>query len=244
MAKKYMLLYGKKSVWERLSTDPQSIKKIIKADNFNDPDIERLISKHNISTEILSAKKVQDLKQAKNVQGIVARVEEFRYIDFDRLLDQIDKLTLVFLDRINDPQNLGVIIRTLACFGGFAIVLPEAEATHVTEAVMHVASGGENYVSISKVIDLQKAVSKAKKRGVKILGAVVDHQADNIQIIQLAFPLGIILGAETTGISSQLQKLIDQKVFIPMPGAKLSFNLAMAATIFSYEITKQKKFSR
>jgi 23S rRNA (guanosine2251-2'-O)-methyltransferase len=243
MAKKYMLLYGKKSVMERLCVDPQSIKKIIKADNFHDPEIERLIGAHNIITETLSAKKVQDLKQTKNVQGIVARVEDFRYIDFDCLIDQTDKLTLVFLDRINDPQNLGVIIRTLACFSGFAIVLPETEATHVTEAVMHVASGGENYVSISKVIDLQKAVGKAKKRGVKILGAVVDNQADNIQTIQLSFPLGIILGAETTGISSQLQKQIDQKVFIPMPGAKLSFNLAMAATIFSYEITKQKKFS-
>ncbi|MFH1062221.1 MAG: RNA methyltransferase [Candidatus Omnitrophota bacterium] len=241
MTKQYMLLYGKKSVRERLKTNPQSIKKIIKADNFKDPDIDRLISEHDIVSETLPAKKVQDLKQAKNVQGIIARVEHFRYIDFDRLLEQTDKLTLVFLDRINDPQNLGVIIRTLACFGGFAIVLPEKEATHVTEAVMHVASGGENYIHIAKAMDVEKAISKAKKRGLFIIGAVVDEQADAIQQVKLSFPLGIVLGAETTGISSQLQKKLDQKVFIPMAGAKLSFNLAMAATVFSYEITKQRK---
>ena len=235
-----MLLYGKNSVTERLMADPKSIKKIIKADNFNDPNINQLIVKHNISVDILPIKKVQDLKKAKNVQGIVARVDYFGYFNFEQLLIQDEKLTLVFLDRINDPQNLGVIIRTFACFGGFAIVLPEKEATPVTEAVMHVASGGENYVKIAKVNDLAQAISKAKKNGFTILGAVVDEQSNDIHKIDWKFPLGIVLGAETTGISSQIKQQLDQKVFIPMPGKKLSFNLAMAATVFSYEITKQR----
>ncbi|MBU1087696.1 MAG: RNA methyltransferase [Candidatus Omnitrophica bacterium] len=243
MTKKYMLLYGKKSVLERLTANPQSIKKIITADNFNDSKISKLIEMHNIINESLSAKKVQDLKQAKNVQGIVAKVEHFVYADFEQLLEQVNELTLFFLDRINDPQNLGVIIRTLACFSGFAIVLPEKEATQVTEAVMHVASGGENYVKIAKVNDLQQAIIKAQKKGVNIAGAVIDVQAVDIRKADWVFPLGIVLGAETTGISTQIQKQLDQKISIPMPGKKLSFNLAMAATVFSYEITRQKKFS-
>ncbi len=241
MAKKYMLLYGKKSILERLRTNPKSIRKIIKADNFKSLEIDQLIVKHDISVKILSAKKVQDQKQTKNVQGVIARVEHFEYSDFNDLLDQSDKLSLFFLDRINDPQNLGVIIRCLACFGGFAIILPEKGATHITEAVIHVSSGGENYVKIAKVDDLQKAISKAKKRGLNIAGAVVDDRAIDIHKIKLATPLGIVLGAETTGISSQIQEQLDQKIFIPMPGRNLSFNLAMAATIFSYEVTKQRK---
>jgi 23S rRNA (guanosine2251-2'-O)-methyltransferase len=241
MAKKYMLLYGKKSVLERLKKNPQSIKKIIKAEGFSDQAIGELIIKNKISDETVSAKKVQDLKRAKNVQGIVAKVEHFKYHDFGQLLDKAQHLSLVFLDRVNDPHNLGVIIRSLACFGGFAIIIPDSHAVQVTEAVMHVASGGENYLPIAKVGDILEAVKKAKQQGIKISGAVIDKTAASIHNTGFSFPLAIVLGAETTGISREIQQVLDQKLFIPMPGADLSFNVAMAATVLGYEISRQRK---
>jgi len=240
MAKKFMLLYGKNSVKERLKANPESIRKIFLADNFENPDIKNLIQSKSIICERLPLKKVEDLKHTKNVQGIVARVDHFSYCPIDEVLRD-KKFTPLFLDRINDPQNLGVIIRTLACLGGFSLVIPESEACAITEAVMHVASGGENYLQVARVQDLGKAISLAKKTGFEIIGAVPDPKAKRIDKISFSGSSAIVLGAEVAGISANIQKLLDKKAYIPMHGVKLSLNVNTACTIFAYEIAKNRK---
>ncbi|MCK4462762.1 MAG: hypothetical protein KAU58_00450, partial [Candidatus Omnitrophica bacterium] len=153
---KSMLLYGRISVFERLKTNPASIKKILLQDNISLPHIEKLIQENSIPLERLPSRQLRRIKPAKDLQGVVAKVDKFRYASFGDLVNRVQnrKLSLIFLDRINDPQNLGAIIRTLACFGGFAIVIPQFNACGVTEAVLHVASGGENYISVSVVPNL------------------------------------------------------------------------------------------
>ncbi len=244
MAKNYMLLYGKKSINERLKVNPESIRKIFLSDDFNNPHILTLIKSIGITVERLAPERIENMKRAKNVQGIIARVDKFSYSSFEDLLGGKNKLTPVFLDRINDPQNLGVIIRTLACFGKFCVILPEKEACHITEAVMHVASGGENYVHVARVPDMAKALSSAKKHGFYIMGAVIDEGAKDINSLKLKFPLALVLGAEATGISSKIQRMLDLKAYIPMKGAKLSLNVNTACTIFCHEITRQRKLKK
>ncbi|MCG2712891.1 MAG: RNA methyltransferase [Candidatus Omnitrophica bacterium] len=241
MAKNYMLLYGKKSIYERLKVNPESIRKIFFSADFNSPRIQTLITSEGISAERQGAEKIENMKRAKNVQGIVARVDKFIYTDLDDLLKENSKLTPVFLDRINDPQNLGVIIRTLACFGKFCVILAEKEACHITEAVMHVASGGENYVQVARAPDMAKALSAAKRCGFHIMGAVIDTGAKDINSLKLKFPLALVLGAEATGITPEIQKMLDEKSCIAMQGAKLSLNVNTACAIFCHEIARQRK---
>ena len=241
MARNYMLLYGKKSIHERLKVNPESIRKIFLSDDFSNPHIQTLIKSEGISAERLDPESIENMKRAKNVQGIIARVDKFSYSGFEDLLRLKNKLTPVFLDRINDPQNLGVIIRTLACFGKFCVILPEKEACHITEAVMHVASGGENYVQVAIVPDMGKALSSAKRYGFYVMGAVIDEGAKDINLLKLKFPLALVLGAEATGISSKIQRMLDLKAYIPMQGAKLSLNVNTACTIFCHEIARQRK---
>ncbi|MFH1458804.1 MAG: RNA methyltransferase [Candidatus Omnitrophota bacterium] len=240
--KKYMLLYGKKSIRERLRQNPGSIQKIFLQDNSNFEDLEKIIKLKKIPYEYISVRQIEQMKRAKNIQGIIARVNDFKYTEYDLLLDKAlkNRTTLVFLDRINDPQNLGLIIRSLACFGNFSIILPEKEACSVTEAVMHVAQGGENHVLVSKASDLLAAIKIAGQKGYFIIGGVVDFKAKEISKAKLKFPLALVLGAETTGISSEIQKILNLQVFIPMQGAKLSLNVSMAATVFAYEIITQR----
>lgn len=242
MAKNYMLLYGKKSILERLKANPKSIRGIFLAEDFNNPQIEQLIKSLNIAAERLSAKKIENMKRAKNVQGIIARVDNFVYAG--DILKENNDLTPVFLDRINDPQNLGVIMRTLACLGGFFLVIPEKEACHITEAVMHVASGGENYIPVVRTADMAKAIRQAKEQGYCIIGAVIDEGAENINKLKLRFPLALVLGAEATGIAPAIEKMLDRKACIPMQGAKLSLNVNTACAIFCNEITKQRSADR
>lgn len=242
-----MLLYGKNSVFERLKANPNSIRKIFLQDNFDAPYIEKLIKANNISVERLSSRELTRIKRAENLQGIIARVDGFRYTPFDDLLNRPEnkQSTLIFLDRIYDPQNLGAIIRTTACFSGFAIVIPKFKSCEVNETVLHVASGGENYVSVSMVSNLSNAVIAAEKRGYWIMGAVVDDDAEDINEVSLPFPLGLVLGSEGEGIRYGIQKRLNLKVRIPMKGAKLSFNVTMACAIFCHEISKQisRRFS-
>lgn len=246
MAKNLMLLYGKNSVVERLKANPRSIRKILLQDNFDAPQIEKLIKQNNITVERLSVRELARVKPAKDLQGIVAKVDKFEYISLDDLLNcpAAKKLNLIFLDRINDPQNLGVIIRTAACFGGFACIIPRFSACEVTEAVLHVASGGENYVPVSLVPNLTPAVISAKNSGYWIMGGVLASDAEDVARISLPFPLGLVLGSEGGGIRQGLEKHLDIKARIPMRGAQLTFNVAMACVIFCHEIAKHRGASQ
>lgn len=241
MPRNFMLLYGKKSVRERLQVHPGSVHKVFLQDKTEVPYIERFVHKYNIPLERLPARKIENMKRAKNVQGVIARVDKFEYTSYEELLSLPgpEKRNLVFLDRINDPQNFGVIIRSLACFGGFALVIPERGACLVTEAVLHVACGGENYLRLAKVPDLGDALIAARKQGYWIMGAIV-NAGESVSSVSLVFPLGLVLGSEAKGVSLELEQYLDLKVYIPMPGVGLSLNVGMACTVFAHEINRQK----
>ena len=231
---------------ERLKANPQSIRRILLQENFDTPHIEKLIKAHSVLVERLPFRKLTRVKPTKDLQGIIAWVDKFKYVSFSDLLSQTEsnQLTLILLDRINDPQNLGVIIRTAACFGRFAVVIPQFNACGVTEAVLHVACGGENHVPVSLVSNLSQAVLLAKKHGYWIMGAVLNSEAEYINKTSLPFPLGLVLGSEGKGIRYGLQKHLDLKARIPMQGAELSFNVAIASAVFCYEVSKQRGVSK
>lgn len=235
----FMFLYGKNSVFERLKANPGSIKKIFLRTDFNAPHIEKLISANNIAVRRVSKRELYRIKPADVLGGIVALVDNFSYADFGDLIKRPKQLSFIFLDRIFDPQNLGAIMRTAACFGGFALVIPKHKGCQVTEAAVHVASGGENFTPVAMVSNLTNALIEAKKCGWWIVGAVVEGGQD-INNIDLPFPLCLVLGSEGEGIRYGLKKHLDIKVHIPMKGAPLSLNVGGAAAIFCHEIARQR----
>lgn len=244
MGKGLMVLYGKNSVFERLKANPKSIKNITATDSFSYPEMQDLIHRNRIPFERVSARELEKIRPVKDLQGVVAKVDHFQYSDFEDLLDVSGSaLTLIFLDRINDPHNLGVIMRISACFGSFAVVIPEHESCEVNETVLHVACGGENYVKVARVVNLSKAIIEAKGKGFWIVGADANEGAQSIHETSLPFPLGIVMGSEGEGIRAGIRKHLDMKARIPMKGASLSFNVSMACAIFCYEASRQKERS-
>ncbi len=237
-----MFLYGKNSVLERLKSNPRSIKKIFLQDNFEETFLTKLIKKNNIPTQYLPFRKLVKLKKADKLQGIVAEVDKFEYTSFRELLSRpLEKQpTFIFLDRVQDPQNLGSIIRTAACFGGFAIVIPKFKACDINETVLHVASGGENYLPICLVSNLSNALIAAKKSGIWIVAAVAVDDSEDMNKTRLPRPLGFVLGSEGDGIRQGLNKHADMRAHIPTRGADLSLNVTVACAVFCYEINKQR----
>lgn len=230
---KNIILYGKKSIAERLQTDPGSIKEAFVTDDFSDNNILTELIKHHIPTDRISEKKMRHVVPAKNVQGIAAKANPFEYTPYNKLLDLCKKggRTLVFLDGINDPHNLGVILRTLACFGNFAVVIPEKGACEVNSTVVHVAVGGENYSLVARVENLHSSILEAKKDGIYITGSTIDTNTESIYDLKIKQPAGIVFGSEHKGIGPDILGVLDEKIHIPTPGAGLSLNITTACAI-------------
>ena len=244
MPKNYMYLYGRNSIVERIKAHPESVRQVSMREGMSCPDLEELIRLNRIESERLPASALDRMRPQKDLQGNVARVDKCRYSDTKELIAGAlaDKRTLIFLDRVNDPQNLGVIIRLAACFGRFSLVIPSREACQVNETVLHVASGGENYVPIASVNSLAPLIDSAKEVGFRMAGAVVGRETQDISTMTFPFPLALVLGSEGSGISEDLKQLLDIRVGIPMEGVPLSLNVSMACAIFLYEISKQLKY--
>jgi len=241
MARNTAYLYGKNSVCERLKANPESIKRVCIQENFNSPQILQLLAAAGITPKKVSEREISKLKRADRLQGIVAEVSRFQYTLFDELVaDTETRPSLIFLDNINDPHNLGSIIRITACLGGFGIVVPRHSSCEVNDTVMHVASGGENFTPVSVVSNIPNALRKAKEAGYWILGTVVDGGED-IREVSIPFPACIVLGSEVAGIRHGVEKTLDKRITLPMQGAELSLNVAMASAIFCYEIVRQRQ---
>ncbi|MEK7578610.1 MAG: 23S rRNA (guanosine(2251)-2'-O)-methyltransferase RlmB [Patescibacteria group bacterium] len=235
-------LYGRNSILGRLKENPKSIKKLLIEKDIRAGDVEQICKSENIPVCYVPEREFNNISGDIRAQGIIAEVEHFRYASFEDVLDKsLENLPVIlFLDNLNDPQNLGGILRSAACFGGFAVVLPKYDSVEVTDAVLRVAQGGENYVPACQVNNLSWAIETAKKAGYWIAGAVVEAGED-LTGVRLNFPLGLVIGSEAKGIRQGLLKHLDLKLTIPMQKTKLSFNVSIATALFCYEVYRQRK---
>lgn len=237
-----MNLYGRNSIFERLKINPKSIKRILLEEGKDLSAIRRLCKSKGIPFNCFPQARFDKFSRGVRSQGVIADVEEFQYANLEDILEpEKEKPPIIlFLDNLNDPQNLGAILRTCGCFGGFAVVLPKHDSVEVTEAALRVASGTENYVPVAKVNGLLPAVILVKERGFWIGGAMTTGGQD-IASVRLNFPLGLIIGSEAKGIRQSLTKELDFGLSIPMHTGGLSFNAATAAAIFAYEAIRQRR---
>jgi 23S rRNA (guanosine2251-2'-O)-methyltransferase len=238
-----MKIYGKNPVLERLKADPKSVRRIfVVAGHPEHSYIATKARKYGIPVLVVHSHQMLKLGKSQNTQGLLMDVEDFAYVPFDDLLDiaVAERLTPIFIDSLTDPQNLGAILRSAGCLGGFAIVLPTHDTVKVTDTVMRIACGGENHVRVSRVSNLGHAISEAKEKGFWIAGSVV-KEGESIYDVKFSFPLGVVIGAEDKGIRDVIQQRLDIKITIPMAQPRMSLNAAHATTILCYETNRQKK---
>ncbi|MDP2653009.1 MAG: RNA methyltransferase [Candidatus Omnitrophota bacterium] len=240
-----MRIYGRNPVLERLKTNPQSIKKLFVQEGHPETGyVQKKARKHGIPMVSVPYSKILKLARNVNTQGILAETSDFAYVPFGEMAETaLSKgQTLVFLDGLNDPQNLGSIIRGLSCLGGFGIVIPKHDSVDVTESVLRVASGADNFISVSRVSNLTQAIDTVKEAGFWAAGAVVEGGQD-VRAVPLPFPLALVVGSEQKGIRDVVKKHLDVEVTIPMAHPRLSLNVAQATLVMAYEIFRQKRTS-
>ncbi len=237
-----MKIYGKNPVLERLKANPKSVRVIyVEAGHPEHSYIAAKAKKYAIPVNVVGEHKMIKLGRTLNTQGLMMEVTDFEYPDYEDILDtaEEDGISFLFLDGLTDPQNLGAIIRTVGCLGRFVVVLPTHDSVHVTDSALRVACGGDNYVQICKVNNLGQAIEKAKKKGFWIAGTVV-KDGEDVRGVKLPFPFGLVIGCEEKGIREVIQQRLDMKLTIPMAHPRMSLNAANAASMFCYEISKQR----
>ena len=188
-------------------------------------------------------KQMERMAQNENYQGVIAIVPPFEYCEIEDILDRAKKLNedpfILILDGIEDPHNLGSIIRTAETAGVHGIIIPKRRAASVNSTVNKVSAGAVQYMKIARVTNITDAIGKLKENGLWICGT--DINTDKYYYNQdLTGPLGIVIGNEGSGMSEKVKKNCDFLVKIPMKGKITSLNASVSTGIVIYEAMKQR----
>ncbi len=188
-------------------------------------------------------RQMEQMAQNENYQGVIAIVPPFEYCEIEDILDRAKELNedpfVLILDGIEDPHNLGSIIRTAETAGVHGIIIPKRRAASVNSTVNKVSAGAVQYMKIARVTNITDAIEKLKENGLWICGT--DINTDKYYYDQdLTGTLGIVIGNEGTGMSERVKKSCDFLVKIPMKGKVTSLNASVSTGIVIYEAVKQR----
>ncbi len=176
-------------------------------------------------------------------QGVAAQVSPYAYCDVDDILqrakDRGEDPFIVILDGLEDPHNLGAIMRTAECCGAHGIVIPKRRSVGITETVAKASAGAVEYMLCAKVTNISQAVDYLKKQGVWIAACHMQGQRYTEQ--DLTGSLALVIGGEGSGISRLVREKCDFAVSLPMKGKIASLNASNAAAIFMYEVLRQRE---
>ena len=188
-------------------------------------------------------KDMEKIANNKNYQGVIAFVPPFSYCEIEDILEYAkgknEEPFVLILDGIEDPHNLGAIIRTAETAGMHGIIIPKRRSASVNSTVSKVSSGAVEYMKIARVTNITDAIDKLKKEGLWICGTDINTDK-NYYNQDLTGPIGIVIGNEGKGISDKVKKNCDFLVKIPMMGRVTSLNASVSTGIIIYEALKQR----
>lgn len=226
-----MLVYGKNVAKEMLESK-KFINSITLQEGFSDKTIISLIEKRKIKVKYMNKKEFGAFAKY-NHQGIILDVEDFKYANLDDFIKE-DNSLVVILDHLEDPHNLGAIIRTSEAAGVSGIIIPKDRGVGVNSTVIKTSTGAINNIPVAMVVNLSRTIEYLKKEGFWIVGTDMDGEYD-YRDINYDGKIAIVIGNEGKGISDIVKKSCDFIVRIPMYGKVNSLNASVSAGILIYE---------
>ena len=236
---------GRNSVIELLESG-RDVNKIFITEGERHGSINKIISmakeRKIIITEISKAK-MNQMAQTENNQGVIAIVPPFDYCEVEDILEEAKKRNekpfILILDGIEDPHNLGSIIRTAETAGVHGIIIPKRRAASVNSTVSKVSAGAVEYMKIARVNNINETIRYLKEQDVWICGT--DMDTNTIYTKQdYKMPIAIVIGSEGFGMSRLVKEKCDFLVKIPMKGKITSLNASVSAGIIMYEVVKNR----
>ena len=236
------LVLGINAVRAALLERPREVRRLLLKAGTEGGEIALLARSRGVRWRSVSQEELGRIGQGGKHQGVIAELAELRYWTLDEILDRIppgEPPLLVLLDGIEDPGNLGAIIRSAAVFGAHGIVLPRDRAAGVTPAAGRAAAGALESARIAQVVNLSRAIDEIKERGVWV--AAAEQSAEKLAWeADLGGPIAIVVGGEGKGVRPLVRRHCDLAVRIPMRGTVGSLNASVAAGVLLYEVARQR----
>lgn len=237
-------IVGKNPVIEALKSG-RDINKILIAEGSQHgqmQQITRLAKETNVLVQFVPKKKIDQVTD-QNHQGVLAYVAAYQYAELDDLFAAAEKKNeppfFLLLDEIEDPHNLGSIMRTADAVGAHGIIIPKRRAVGLTATVAKASTGAIEYIPVVRVTNMARTIDELKERGVWIAGTDAKGK-DDYRRLDGTMPLGLVIGSEGKGMGRLIRDKCDFLIHLPMAGKVTSLNASVAAALLMYEVYRKR----
>lgn len=239
------LIYGRHTVLEALRSE-RSVEKVLLAENISKNSVREIVERakaEKVPYQWVPRARIDQLAEGKNHQGVAAQVAPYEYASLDTLFKRAEQRKenpfFLLLDGIEDPHNLGSILRSADAAGVHGVVIPKRRATGVTSVAAKTSAGAAQHVPVVRVTNLNRVADELKEQGIWLVGS--DGGADKTYTeVDYSMPIALVIGSEGSGIHSLLKKKCDFLVKLPMKGKVTSLNASVAAGILMYEVLRSR----
>lgn len=235
---------GRNAVIEAIRAN-RPIDRLFILDGCNDgpvSTIKREAKKRDIMVKFVDKARLDAMSPNGHHQGVIARCAAFEYAEVSDILKKArekgEDPFIILLDGIEDPHNLGAIIRTANVAGAHGVIIPKNRAVGLTATVAAASAGALSYTPVAKVTNLARCIEDLKKEGIWF--ACADMDGDTLYDVNLSGPMGLVIGGEGTGVSRLVREKCDMVCSIPMKGEINSLNASVAAGIMIYEYVRRR----
>jgi 23S rRNA (guanosine2251-2'-O)-methyltransferase len=238
------MIEGRNAILEAFRSG-KTVDKLYMLDGARDgvsSSILREAKKRDVIVNFVSKEKLDAMSNDKKHQGVIAICAAYEYSDMEDIFKKAEEKgepPFVFiLDEIEDPHNLGAIIRTANLCGAHGVIIPKRRAAGLTATVVKASAGAINYTPVVKVTNISKTIDELKNRGLWF--ACADMDGEVMYKTNLTGPIGLVIGNEGSGVSRLVKEKCDYVVSIPMKGDIDSLNASVAAGVLAYEVVRQR----
>ncbi len=245
MAYQEFMIEGRNAVIEAYRSG-RTVDKLYVLDGCQDGPIltiKREAKKQNTLVRYVDRERLDQMSQTGKHQGVIAVAAAYEYAEVEDLLNLArqkgEDPFLILLDNIEDPHNLGAIIRTANLAGAHGVIIPKNRAAGLTATVARTSAGALNYTPVAKVTNLAKTIEDLKKEGLWFVCA--DMDGTEMYDLNLKGPIGLVIGSEGEGVGRLVKEKCDMTASIPMKGDIDSLNASVAAGILAYEVVRQRR---
>ncbi len=238
-----MQIEGKNAIRQALYGGT-TITKIYVDKNFltRKDEIISLAKENKIKLEFLPKNLLDKKSKTEHHQGYIAQTVDFKYSSVEEIIQKAKSSNqmpfIVILDGIEDPHNLGAIIRTCECAGVHGIIIPQDRACQINETVVRTSTGAISEIPIAKVVNIKRAIEILKENDIWVFGAEIG--GNNIYKQNLALPLAIVIGSEGKGIHKTVLQACDEIITLPLMGKVNSLNASVACAVVLFEALRQR----
>lgn len=241
---KSLVIEGRNAVIEAFRSG-KPIDKLFVLDGCQDGPIRTIVreaKKHDTILKFVAKDRLDQLSETKKHQGVIAYAAAYEYSEVEDMFalakERGEDPFILLLDNIEDPHNLGAIVRTANLAGAHGVIIPKHRAVGLTATVAKTSAGALNYTPVAKVTNLAKTMEELKERGLWFVCA--DMGGESMYRLNLTGPIGLVIGNEGEGVSRLVKEKCDFIASIPMKGDIDSLNASVAAGVLAYEIVRQR----